>query len=233
MSRAGLPGALDAGVRVVPDRGRGWESLIRMKFANSRAGRMPLDARVGGPARGREGGLIPNAKEGNCHQIRRQAAAGWQDGLVPGEEAEAPLKHSSEQDCPGYRYRNSPERSRGFVNGLIGLMIVRVLVLITLSPFVQVAEAAPDTFYRRTATPNDGRQMTNGTAGSAGTNLAITSTGLIKWYPSATYTTGGGDASIPSGTYTLTMGRKVRGCQWGRALLARCLRRDSTAADPA
>lgn len=90
-------------------------------------------------------------------------------------------------------------------NTLIGGGIALIMILSFLSPLVPVAEAAPDTFYLRTTTLNDGRQMTRGVAGSSATTLAINSTGLVKWYSSEIYPTGNDDASIPSGTYTFTL----------------------------
>jgi hypothetical protein len=78
-------------------------------------------------------------------------------------------------------------------------MIVGILALSSLSPFVTVAEAAPDVYHLRNTVILDGHEMTT-TAGAAQSSLIINSIGLRCFYTEV-YPTEGGDASIADGQY--------------------------------
>jgi hypothetical protein len=88
---------------------------------------------------------------------------------------------------------------------LASVMLALSLTLMALASDVQVAAAAPDTFYLRTTTLNGGREMTRGVAGSTNTDLRIDTTSYFIWHSSETYPTGSDDASIPAGAYTFTL----------------------------
>jgi glycosyltransferase involved in cell wall biosynthesis len=58
-------------------------------------------------------------------------------------------------------------RRRRIAMQLIKLLLVLMISISLLAQRVDIAEAAPDYFYLRTASLNDGREMTRGTAGSS------------------------------------------------------------------
>jgi hypothetical protein len=84
-----------------------------------------------------------------------------------------------------------------FINMLIGVMIAGILALSSLSPFVSVAEGAPDIFNLHT---NNTMDSTTGSSGS----VTFTTTGSdFTWTSVASYPEGGDAGSIAQGNYTV------------------------------
>ncbi len=86
-----------------------------------------------------------------------------------------------------------------FINTLIGIMIVGILALSSLSPFVSVIEAAPDVFNLHTNSSMDG------STGSAGSQLFDDATDDFTWASVTSYPTGGDPGEITPGDYVVTV----------------------------
>jgi hypothetical protein len=86
-----------------------------------------------------------------------------------------------------------------FINTLIGIMIVGILALSSLSPFVSVIEAAPDVFNLHTNSSMDT------SAGSPGTQLFDDATDDFTWASVTSYPEGGDPGEIASGDYIVTV----------------------------
>ncbi|HEX9676925.1 MAG TPA: hypothetical protein VGA07_13200, partial [Anaerolineales bacterium] len=96
-------------------------------------------------------------------------------------------------------------KRRRLAGQLASVLLALSLTLMALASDVQVAAAAPDTFYLRPTTLYYGRQMTRGVFGSSATDLRIDTASIFTWFSTETYPIGNDNATIPAGAYTFTL----------------------------
>jgi cellulose synthase/poly-beta-1,6-N-acetylglucosamine synthase-like glycosyltransferase/CheY-like chemotaxis protein len=100
-------------------------------------------------------------------------------------------------------------RRHGLAFRVMSSLIIGILLLAILASQVPVGSAAPDVFYLRDTTTNGaspaGEDMNN-TQGSSEDTIILNSTDdEAYWYTEDDYPTGGDNASVAAGSYTLNM----------------------------
>ncbi|MFQ5922424.1 MAG: hypothetical protein ACE5M4_06235, partial [Anaerolineales bacterium] len=96
-------------------------------------------------------------------------------------------------------------QKRRLATRLASILIGIIMAMALVSTQVGVVSAAPDSFYLHDVALNDGKNANN-TVGSGAATLAFDTTGQAQhWYTDLTYPTGGDDATVAAGAYTLNM----------------------------
>ena len=159
----------------------------------------------------REGGWFRTPKTGAITEVIDKLDLGGKlKWLLPRRRKRQPRAAASKiSRLPGLSWLlRRPSR---LANTLIGGMAAMILVLNLFSPLVPVVLAAPDSFYLHVtttngATTNPGEDMTN-TIGSGPTATKTFDTAGQNeyWYVPETWPTGGDDATMAAGSYTLNM----------------------------
>ena len=145
-----------------------------------------------------EGGWFRTPKTGIITKVIDKLSLGGKMGWLQPKKRKRPSRLAAGKLAQATGIAVLLSQPGKLINTLIGLMIVGVLALISLSPLVQVAEAAPDVFNLHTNSTMDG------STGSPGSQLFDDAADDFTWASVLSYPEGGDPGEIASGNYILT-----------------------------
>ena len=159
-----------------------------------------------------EGGWFRTPKTGTVTKFVDKLRLGGKMGFLKPKKRKKPSRLAASKIAQATGIAILLSDPGKFINGLIGLMVVGILALSGLSPFVGVAEAAPDIFNLHTNNTMDS------STGSSGSVTFIYSGNDFTWTSVTSYPTGGDDGSIAQGNYTVGLYFSLSRSQTNRAI---------------